>query len=119
MLVAFSASGEGMDSDLDARFGRAPFFVVVETEDGGARTLDNSVNMEAGQGAGIKAAESLVREGVGAVITGHCGPKAFRVLDSSGIAIYLVPGGKIVDALHKFMQGDLVKLDSADSQGHW
>ena len=77
MKIAVTSLGESLDSPIDQRFGRARFFVLYDLESGEWTVHDNTQNLEAAQGAGIQAAQHVVNLGVEAVITGHCGPKAF------------------------------------------
>ena len=87
MKIAFTTREAGMDAPMDDRFGRAPYFVMVDTETGAAESEENP-NVSAGSGAGIGSAEFLSRRGVGAVITGNLGPKASRALMAAGIGAY-------------------------------
>ena len=82
--IAFSTSGEGLDAPLDTRFGRAPRFLVYDLDTGAFEVIDNRQSLNAAQGAGIQAAETVARSGAKALVTGHCGPKAFRVLRRPG-----------------------------------
>jgi len=119
MKVAVTASGREMDSAVDARFGRASFFVVVDTESGYIGAHDNVQNLNAPQGAGIQAAQTVAGLGVEAVLTGHCGPKAFRVLSTAGIVVAAGASGTVADAVADFVAGRLQPLTSPDVEGHW
>jgi predicted Fe-Mo cluster-binding NifX family protein len=119
MKVVFTTSGEGLEAPLDSRFGRAPKFVVYDTGSGSFETADNSQNLNAAQGAGIQAAEAVARLGAKAVVTGHCGPKAFRVLSAAGVEVYTTAAATVAEALEQFKSGKLAKAGSADVEGHW
>ncbi len=108
-----------MDSMVDERFGRAKWFIVVDTETGEYQAVSNEQNLNAGQGAGIQAAENVSRYDVEAVITGHCGPKAFRTLKAAGIKIFIGAGGTASETLDKFKRGELAETAGADVEGHW
>ena len=77
-----------LDSPLDARFGRAPRFLIYDLDSKTFEMIDNQQNLNAAQGAGIQSAETVARKGAKALVTGHCGPKAYRVLKAAGIRIY-------------------------------
>jgi predicted Fe-Mo cluster-binding NifX family protein len=119
MKLAITAQGSGLDSALDPRFGRAKFFVVVDTETGAFSAIDNAVNLNAAQGAGIQAGKRVVELGVDGLITGHAGPKAFTTLRSSGLKVYTGAAGTVADAIEQFKSGRLTALESADVDGHW
>ena len=118
MKIAFTTSGNDLSAPLDGRFGRAPKFIIYDLESGAFEVVDNGMNMNAAQGAGIQAAENVARLGVGGVVTGHCGPKAFRVLAAAGVKIYNTDAPTVAEALDRFRSGKLVEARSADVEGH-
>ncbi len=119
MKVAVTANGTSVEDEVDQRFGRARYFVVVDTETDAVEVQDNEVNLNAVQGAGIQSAQNLAAIGVSAVITGHLGPNAFRTLSAAGIKGYTGAKGKIAEAIKEFKAGKLTPVDSADVEGHW
>lgn len=119
MKIAFTTSGESLSSPLDGRFGRAPHLLIYDQSLESIELLDNRRNVEAAQGAGIQAAEAIVRAGAGALVTGHCGPKAFRVLSAAGIEVYTSEASTVAEALEAFRAGRLRRAESADVDGHW
>ena len=119
MKIAISASEGTMDSPIDPRFGRAKKFILVDTDTGAHEVHDNVQNLNAAQGAGIQAAQTVAGLGAQIVITGHCGPKAFRVLQAAGIQIGLLTEGTVAEAVQKCKEGHLEFASSADVDGHW
>ena len=119
MKLAITSQAEGIESAVDPRFGRAKYFVVVDLGTNAAKTVSNSVNLNAAQGAGIQAAKTIIDLGVKALITGHVGPKAFAALQAGGVAVYPVTGGVVVEALEEFRMGSLKAMAAADVEGHW
>jgi predicted Fe-Mo cluster-binding NifX family protein len=108
MKIAFSTSGAELNSPLESRFGRSSGFLIYNLEEETFEFVDNGQNLSADQGAGIQAAQSVVRLGVGAVVTGRCGPKASRVLSCAGVRIFSNDGLLTVEeALTQFRQGKL------------
>lgn len=119
MKVAITVQGKSLSDPLDPRFGRAHTFLVVDTETDHMELLDNKVNLEAAQGAGIQSAQRVAQSGATAVITGHVGPKAFAALSAAGIAVYLAGPGATAEALARFRRGELSKQSAADMESHW
>jgi predicted Fe-Mo cluster-binding NifX family protein len=117
--VAFTTSGNDLAAPLDSRFGRAPRFLIYDLNHETFEVIDNKQNLNAAQGAGIQSAEAAVRWGAGAVVTGHCGPKAFRVLTAAGVKIYNTDAPTVAAALDHYRLGKLVEARSADTEGHW
>jgi predicted Fe-Mo cluster-binding NifX family protein len=119
MRIAFTTSGETLDAPLDERFGRAPKFLIYDLDKSSFEVIDNRQNMEAAQGAGVQAAETIARSGVDGLVTGHCGPKAFRVLTAAGIKVYNTKTPTVALALEAFKTGELEPSKAADVGGHW
>jgi predicted Fe-Mo cluster-binding NifX family protein len=121
MKIAITTKGGSLESELDPRFGRAQFFIIVDTETGESQVVSNDQNAQASQGAGIQAGKNVVETGAEAVITGNVGPKAFRTLQAAGIKIYLCPGESVSvqEALDRFGKGELQEVSEANVSGHW
>jgi len=119
MKLAVTAQGTHLDSALDARFGRAKYFLVVDTDTGVFSAVDNTVNLNAAQGAGIQAGKRVIDLGVEGIITGHVGPKAFTTLAAGGVKVYTGVAGTVAAAIEQFKAGKLALAASADVEGHW
>ena len=114
MKIAVTSLGESLESPVDQRFGRARFFVLYDLESGEWTVHDNKQNLEAAQGAGIQAAQHVVNLGAEAVITGHCGPKAFATLIAAELDIYQEASGLVQEAIDAYKAGLLKKSTQAD-----
>jgi predicted Fe-Mo cluster-binding NifX family protein len=119
LKIAFTTSGENLDAPLDPRFGRAPRFLLYSMDSGNIELISNEQNLSAAQGAGIQAAETLLRAGADALVTGHCGPKAFKVLSAAGVAVYNTTLATVKEALAAYKAGELKLADEANVEGHW
>ncbi len=119
MKIVFTTSGSDLDAPLDSRFGRAPAFLIYDLDSGTFEVADNRQNLSAAQGAGIQAAETVAKLGAKALVTGHCGPKAFRVLRAVGIAVFNTDARTVADALSRYRAGELIEASSADVEDHW
>jgi len=98
--ICFTSMGKDLSSELDPRFGRAHYFLIINPETSQVEVVENP-NREAVQGAGILTAQLISSKDVGTVVTGHCGPNAQRVLESSGIQVIEGVSGKINVILEK------------------
>ncbi len=119
MKIAITATGRDMSSSVDPRFGRARYFIVVDTDTNEAAAHDNTQNLNAAQGAGIQAGETAARLGVAAVVTGNVGPKAFRTLNAAGVKVYLCSQVSVTEAVRMFKTGELKETTAANVEGHW
>lgn len=119
MKIAIPSSNGTPTAPVEARFARAPFFLVFDDSTGSWEIVENAQVLNAVQGAGIQAAETLVRRQVNAVLTTHCGPKAFRALQAAGITVYTEVTGPIDDAVQLLLAGALQPAVGPDVEGHW
>jgi predicted Fe-Mo cluster-binding NifX family protein len=118
MKVAFTTSGNDLAGQLDSRFGRAPRFLVYDLDRDTFEVIDNQQNLNAAQGAGIQSAETIARSGANILVTGHCGPKAFRVLSAARIKLYRTDAPTVAASLEEFRTGKLTETTAADVEGH-
>ncbi len=119
MKIAVTAQGPDMDSPVDPRFGRARYFLLIDTETGQFTAHDNAQNLNAMQGAGIQAAQKVVQLGAEAVLTGHVGPKAFATLQAGKVAVYPGATGTVRESLEWMQSGRLQPATKPNVEGHW
>ena len=119
MRIALTSAGTDLNADLDPRFGRAAYFIIVDPDTMDFEAVENRQNLNLPQGAGIQAGKTIVDNQADVLITGHCGPKAFKVLQAAGVKIVTGGSGKVADAIEKFKKGELDPLSEADVEGHW
>jgi predicted Fe-Mo cluster-binding NifX family protein len=117
--VAFTTSGKTLDAPMDTRFGRAMGFILYDTDSETFEAVDNQQSVNTAQGAGIQATEAIVRHGANCLVTGHCGPNAFRALSAASITIYTTEAATVAEALQALRAGTLATIKSADVEGHW
>ena len=119
MKIVITASGPTLDSPVDQRFGRASSFILFDTMTREHTIMNNTHALDSAQGAGVQAAEAVAHAAAQCLITGHCGPKAFRVLSAAGIRVCTGAGGSVAEAIAAFESGKLTQTRSADVEGHW
>ncbi len=115
MKIVFTTSGNDLNGTLDTRFGRAHRFLVYNLDNDTFEMVDNRQNVNAAQGAGAQSAEVVARLGAKAIVTGHCGPRAFRVLQTAGIRVFNTTALTVAEALEQYRAGKLTEAKSADA----
>lgn len=111
--IAITSEGPTLTDAVDPRFGRAGGFVVVELATGAATYVDNGSSQVLAQGAGIQAAENLVKAGAQALLTGHVGPKAFTALKAAGVKMVQgVENMTVGEAVAKFKAAEFTYSDA-------
>ena len=115
MKVAVSATGPDLEAQVDSRFGRCQYFVIVDPDSMQSEGIENSSAVAPG-GAGIAAAQMIAGKGVEAVLTGNCGPNAYQVLSPAGIKVITGVLGKVRDVVQGYKAGKY-QADSQPSVG--
>ena len=119
MRIAVTARTADPDSEIDPRFGRAAHFAIFDTDTEEYACVPNAQNMQAAQGAGIQAGQTVAAQNVDWVVSGNFGPKAFAVLRAAGIKAVTLSGGTVAEAVASVRAGKLEPLDGANVEGHW
>ena len=119
MKIAVPSQGTGLDAGVDSRFGRAEFFIVVESETNKFEVVENGQNLNAAQGAGIQSARNVINAQADILITHHVGPKAFAALSAGGVKVFTGSTGTVKEAVEQFKRGELEEAANADVEGHW
>jgi predicted Fe-Mo cluster-binding NifX family protein/ferredoxin len=101
MQVAITATGPDLSAKVDPRFGRCPYFVIVETDDLNFEAIENP-NLTLGSGAGIQSARLLAGRGIQHVLTGNCGPNAHQTLAAAGIGVIVGCSGSVRDVVEQY-----------------
>ena len=117
MKIAITAQGNDRNAKVDPRFGRCPYFLIVDLETDHIEVVENQ-SVNAGGGAGIQAAKTVADKGVQAVLTGNVGPNAFSTLNAAGIEVCPNVSGTIADAIDLWKSGSLKAFDAPSVQAH-
>ncbi|MBW1767197.1 MAG: NifB/NifX family molybdenum-iron cluster-binding protein [Deltaproteobacteria bacterium] len=119
MKIAVTSKGTDLDSQVDPRFGRAAYILIVDTENLEFEVLDNKDNVNAFKGAGIQAASMVSDKGAEVLLTGFCGPNAFKTFEAAKIKVANDVSGTVRDAVKAFNEGRYVFSDKANVEGQW
>ena len=119
MKIAVSSRGQDLDSQIDPRFGRAAYILIFDTDSHEVEVLDNSENLNAFKGAGIQAAAMVSDRAAEVLLTGFCGPNAFKTLQAAGIKVANDVTGTVKDAVNAFSDGKIAFAADANVEGQW
>jgi len=95
MKIAVSSQGAEMTSRVDPRFGRAQYFIIVDTSNDEVKVIENTQNL------------------------GNLGPKAFATLTAAGIKTALWAEGTVEEAVQLAKDNKIQISDSSNVEGHW
>ncbi|MBN2716062.1 MAG: NifB/NifX family molybdenum-iron cluster-binding protein [Deltaproteobacteria bacterium] len=118
MKIAISSDGTTLDSYVDPRFGRCPYFLIVDLETLNAEAIENP-NVSLGSGAGIQTGQLISKHGAQCLLTGNCGPNAFRVLDAAEIQVVTGVKGNIREVIDQFKAGKYTLAKQPNVESHY
>ena len=119
MKIAVTSKGNNLDSEVDPRFGRAAYIIIVDTDTLEFEALDNSANANSFKGAGIQAGAMVCEKKAEALLTGFCGPNAFKTLNAANVKVANNITGTVKEAVQAFKDGKVTFADEANTDGHW
>ena len=119
MKVAITSSGNALQSPFDPRLGRAAYFIVFDTDTEAWECHVNNQTCRSLQRAGVNAAELVLRLGASAVLSGHVGPKARRMLYENNILLYKPVAEDVQKAIDLFRKGAIRAMNAPDPEGAW
>jgi len=118
MKVCVSAVAGTLDAQVDPRFGRCPYLVIVDSETMQFEAIPNAASGAMG-GAGIQAAQTIASRGAKVLITGNVGPNAFQALSATGIKIVTGASGTVREVVEKYKRAELRETDAPTVRGHF
>jgi len=118
LRIAVTSIGKGLESEIDRHFGRAAYFVIVDTETMNCSVFEND-SADAESGAGISSDRAIAGAGVQAMLTGNCGPDAERMLRAAGVRLYTGLVGTVREAVELFRKGTLKEAEGPSVQAHF
>lgn len=119
MKIAVTSQGTDLDAQVDPRFGRAAYILVVDSETFAFEVLDNKENANALKGAGIQAGAMVNDKGAEVLLTGFCGPNAFKVMKAANIGVANDASGTIREAVTAYLDGKLPLAEKENVEGNW
>ena len=119
MRIAIASQGMDLASKVDPRFGRAPYFLIYDTDKEESQVVTNTQNVNAAQGAGTQAAETVAGMNVNLVVAGNFGPNAFHALKAAGAKLALWADGTVSEVIELARNDKLEICENANVEGHW
>jgi len=105
MKICITSQGNFLEAQVDPRFGRCQYFIIVDPDTQEFEALENP-NKDAMGGAGIRSGQLMTEKNVKAVLTGNIGPNAFQTLQAAGIGVIIGVSGSIKEVIEKYNKGE-------------
>jgi predicted Fe-Mo cluster-binding NifX family protein len=120
MKIIITAIAPDIDAQVDPRFGRGAYFLVIDSDTLEWHAEANpAVNVSGG--AGVQAAQIVAQHGAGVAISGDFGPNAYEVLAAAGVEMFLAPAGESLTAsevLARYQRGELKQVTGPTGPGY-
>lgn len=111
MKLAIALKENDYNSSVDERFGRAPFFIIIDSDTKEFEIIENEAKDEA-TGAGLKAVKNLLKYEIDTIIAGEIGPKAGELIYNLEIPTFKFKDLEKVDEIvNAFNENTLEKYD--------
>lgn len=110
LKIAIPVSDKSAQATIFQSFGRAPYFMITDTETNERVFLDNTAADSQG-GAGIKAVQIIIDKNIDVLFTPRCGENAAEVLREANVKIYKTINESVEDNVNAFNLGQLSLLD--------
>ena len=118
MKIAVTSTGPTLDDTVEARFGRCPYFLVIDTDTLEFEAIENP-NISLGGGAGIQSAQLLANKNVSVVLTGNCGPNAFQTFEAAGVKLITGVSGQVREAVEQYKSNALAGTSASNVESHF
>lgn len=118
MKIGVTSTDKNLNAQVDPRFGRCRYFLVVDTETMNVESISNEGAAASG-GAGIQAAQTIAKTGVKTVLTGNVGPNAFQTLTAAGIKVITGVNGTVKEVVEKYKKGELDETKAPTVGSHF
>jgi len=115
MKVCVTAAGTEWSAATQPNFGRAQYFLFIETE---SEAINAVTNQPGAHGAGVQAAQTMSEQGAKAVITGSVGPNAYQGLAAAGIDVFVGASGTVREAYDAYRAGTLKQANAPTGRSH-
>ena len=102
MKIAISATGPTLDAAVEARFGRCPYYLILDPASMAVESVRNP-NISQTGGVGTQSAQLMIDKGVDLILTGNCGPKAQQAFSAAGIRVMTHVSGPVRAAIQPYL----------------
>lgn len=119
LRIAFSTDADqGMESPISGHFGRCPYFILVDIDEGQVKGFNTIPNPYLDQHQPGNIPDFIQQQGAQTIVSGGMGRRAFGFFQQHGIQVATGARGQVATALQDFLDGSLFDGEPACGGGH-
>lgn len=118
MKIAITAQDNKLTAEVDPRFGRCGYFIIIHEDQERVNIIPNT-NMNLDNGAGVKSAELIANSDAEVLLTGNVGPSAMTVLKAGGIKVFCGVKGSVAEVAQRFWNGEYKNNEQPTVDSHF
>lgn len=118
MKICITSQGDTLQSQVDQRFARCSYFIIVDTENMDFEAIPNN-QAQAFGGAGVQAGQLISEKDIQVILTGNVGPNAYQTLQAAGVKMITGVSGSVKEAIDKYKLGELETTDGPSVDSHF
>ncbi|HYN76236.1 MAG TPA: NifB/NifX family molybdenum-iron cluster-binding protein [Lamprocystis sp. (in: g-proteobacteria)] len=122
MRIAITAeTNDGLDSQVAQHFGHAPYFVLVDVEDGAALAARSIANPFAEDHQPGQIPDFIKQQEANVMLSGGMGGRAIEFFAQAGIKTATGASGTVRQSLEKYLGGTLTAVapcNESEAHGH-
>ncbi|MCF3652509.1 NifB/NifX family molybdenum-iron cluster-binding protein [Synoicihabitans lomoniglobus] len=107
MKIAIACNQSRLSGEVAPKFGRAPFYMIYDTENAGLSKLAKGPRKTMPPDGGLNVAVTLMETEIGAVIAGEFGDHVAHFFRGANVKLARAPGVGGSRALDDFLNGRL------------
>ncbi len=107
MRIAAAVEGKELSDMIAPHMGAASHILIMDTESVSFEVKENRIDPSLAQGSGLQTCRNLIEFGADLLITGACGPRAFRKLEALGIRVLAGAEGAAGNSIRRVIDNDL------------
>lgn len=102
MKIAVTSDGPTINNNVEERFQRWPYFLIIDSDTMNIESIDNQ-NLAQESDIWIKSAKFLAEKGVSLLLTGNCGTNTMKIFKDLGIQVVERMSGRVQDVVEHFI----------------
>lgn len=106
MKLAITSEGATLDANIEERFGRWPYYLILDSDTMEFEAIPNP-DLQLSGWAGRQSLDLMREKGISFVLAGTCGTSTLKAFEKAGIQLIPRMSGRVRDVVEQFKAGVL------------